>query len=185
MKKLFIALFLLSITIETYALVNVGGYVPFGRSTQKEIDGTRNTFDLDPMISFNTFIPIPFGQLFMPEAGFVFHSSGIDGASKRTTFLLLDFGYQFYPKLIFRYGLGTFITRIKGDGGVKQMQNGFGTDPFYLPSKSSKSYNTTLDLGIEYGVDANYALRFQTYMFSPLNSESRKLSYSFSLSYYL
>ncbi|MCP4912137.1 MAG: hypothetical protein GY909_03375 [Oligoflexia bacterium] len=185
MKKIVIVLSLLFLSLESFALVNVGGYVPFGRSTQKEVDGTRNTLDLDPMISFNTIIPMIWSQLFMPEAGFVFHSSGVDGASKRTTFLLLDFGYQFMPKFVFRYGVGTFITRIKGDGGVKQMQNGFGTDPFYLPSKSSKSYNTTLDLGVEYGVDANYALRFQTYMFSPFGSKSRKLSYSFSLSYYL
>jgi hypothetical protein len=40
-------------------------------------------------------------------------------------------------------------------------------------------------LGIESAFNANYALRFQTYWFSLLDSESRKGSYSFNLIYYL
>tara|TARA_R110002072_G_scaffold64203_4_gene159632 strand:+ start:77088 stop:77642 length:555 start_codon:yes stop_codon:yes gene_type:complete len=184
MKNKFL-LILFLFTFNANALVTIGGYVPFGRSTQKEIDGTRNTLEFDPMISFNTIIPMMWNQLFLPEAGFVFHSSGVDGAKKRTTFILVDFGYEVLPKILLRYGFGNFITNIKGEGGAKQMQNGFGTDEFYLPSKSSKSYNTTIDIGAEYASGPNTSLRFQTYMFSPLSSTSRKLSYSLSLTYYL
>lgn len=186
-KKSFFSFILFFIFIfQNNALVSVGGYSAFGRSTQKETDGTRNTTSFHPMISFNTIIPTGFwGQIFLPEAGMVFHSSEYDGYSKKTTFLLLDLGYQIAPQILFRYGLGTFITSIKGDGGTMILNNGNSTDEFYRPSENGSSYNTTLDLGLEYAYDSNYAFRFQTYLFSGLSSEARKLSYSLSLNYYL
>lgn len=186
MIKRIIVFLMLVYSVNNYSIVTFGGYVPFGPSTQKDIDGSKNTLSFDPMISFNTVVPVPYyNQLFLPELGFVVHGSGADDYSKRTIFLLTDLGYRFTDKFMLRYGIGTFITTVSGDGGQTTLNNGGGTSTFYRPSESSSSWNTTLNLGGEYAIDQNFSLRFQTYMFSILSSTSRKLSYSLSLTYYL
>lgn len=168
------------------ALVSLGGYVPFGTSTQKETTGSANTFSFSPMLSVNTVMPTPFyNQLFLPELAMVFHSEDQDGYSKRTTLFLFDFGHLLTNDVILRYGLGTALTRISGEGGVVQLPNGNDTSDYYQPNTASTSWNTTVNLGIEGQVIPNYSMRFQTYWFSLFNSEARKASYSLNLVYYL
>lgn len=168
------------------ALVSVGGYVPFGPSTQKETTGSRDTFSFSPMVSVNGVFATPFyGQLFLPELAFVFHNEDQDGYSKRTMLFLFDFGHQISQGLLLRYGLGTALTRINGEGGTVELLNGGVPDTYYQPNQSSTSWNTTVNLGLENAFDANYAVRFQTYWFSIFNGEARKASYSLNLVYYL
>lgn len=186
MKCIFLVLSFALFSGPAFSLVTVGGYVPFGPSTQKEVTGSRNTFSFDPMIGVNTIFPTPFyGQLFLPEFAMVFHGSGTDGYSKRTMAFLFDFGFAYTDKLIFRYGIGTFLTSISGNGGTTTLPNGSSTRDYTLPGESKTSYNTTLNLGIESSVDTNYAFRFQTYLFSLLDGEARKFSYSINVIYYL
>lgn len=181
-----IVLSLCLISFQTSALVGFGAYVPFGPSTQKDVTGAKNTFSFDPVISLNTAIPTTFyNQLFLPEFGYVFHGEGADGYSKRTMLFLADFGYRLSTSLLLRYGVGTVLTAVSGDGAAVSLRNGGDTSTFYQPSEGSTSWNTTINLGIESAFNANYALRFQTYWFSLLDSESRKGSYSFNLIYYL
>lgn len=184
MKKLLIIV-LMSVCLNANALVSIGGYVPFGPSTQSDSTGGRNTFSMDPAVGVNTIVAAPFIQLFLPEFGLVFHGDGKDGYSKQTMFFLLDAGYEIIPKGLIRYGLGTFITKIKGEGGVVYLNNGNGTDPFYKPSKSVSTWNTALDLGFEYAFLPQYAVRFETFLFSPFSSTARQLSYILNLTYYL
>lgn len=187
MKHALLLLFVAFLSLSSaQALVSVGGYVPFGPSTQKETTGSKNTFSFDPMVSVNSIFPTPFyGQLFLPEFGLVFHGEGEDGYSKTTMLFLFDFGYEVMPSYLLRYGVGTVITRISGDGGTVQLLNGGSPDTYYQPNEASSSWNTTLNLGLEHSFMQNYALRFQTYWFSLLDAESRKGSYSINLIYYL
>lgn len=184
--QLLVIFIVFSLSAPCFALVSVGGYVPFGPSTQKEPTGSKNTFSFDPMVSVNTVVPTPFyNQLFMPEFGMVFHGEGEDGYKKTTMLFLFDFGYEFLPSYVVRYGLGTAITRISADGGTVELLNGGTPDTYYRPNEASSSWNTTLNLGVESAFHQNYAFRFHTYWFSIFNNESRKASYSFSLVYYL
>lgn len=174
------------LTFSANAFVSLGGYVPFGLSTQKETSGSKNTFSLDPMIGVNTILTTPFAnQLFLPEFALVFHGEGQDGYSKRTSLFLFDFGMRLRDSYLLRYGIGTVITRVGGDGNTSQQLNGGSPDTFYQPKESSSSWNTTINLGIESSFNINYAFRFQTYWFSLLDAEARKVSYSFSLIYYM
>jgi hypothetical protein len=176
----------LIISVETHALVGIGGYVPFGPSTQKDTTGSKNTFSLDPMLSVNTVIPTGFyNQLFLPEFGYVFHGEGDDGYSKKTMLFLADFGHRLSSTLVLRYGLGTTLTRIGGDGGAVSLRNGGSSSTFYRAGESETSWNTTINFGIETAINPNYAFRFQTYWFSLFDGESRKGSYSFNILYYL
>jgi hypothetical protein len=181
------SLFFILISINTTnALVSVGGYVPFGPSTQKSVTGGKNTFSFDPMLSLNTIITTPFyNQLFLPEIGMVFHGEGQDGYSKRTTLFIFDMGHRLTGTTLLRYGLGTFLTRITADGGSVTLPNGSDTATYYQPNEASTSWNTTVNLGLENSFGLNYAGRVQTYLFSLFNGEARKVSYSLSLVYYL
>jgi hypothetical protein len=175
----------LLLSAQAWALVSSGAYVPFGPSTQKSADGARNTFAFDPYLSLNGAFEIPFDHVFLPEVGLVFHGEGQDGYKKSTSFILLDVGYRIDQLWILRYGFGTFRTKISGDGGSVVLPNGNSTLAFARPSRSVTSLNTTFDLGIEYSANRNYAVRFQTFLFSAFNSESRKLSYALGMTYYL
>jgi hypothetical protein len=185
MLKQFSCLLIILFSFNSFSLVGTGGYVPFGLSAQKSDDGGRRTFSFEPYIYVNTILPAPYNHLFLPELGYVFHTSTqYDDYSKSTLFVLADLGYKLSPRFILRYGLGLFRTSISSDGGAVTLQNGSGTSTFYKPSDSQKSYNTTWNLGIEGSINRNYSARFQFYMFEPLSSK-RDLSYSLSLGYYL
>ncbi len=185
MLRIFSILCCLMISLNSHSMVTVGGYVPFGLSTQKDEAGGKNTFSFKPMIAINTVMPIPaINHVFLPEFGIVAHGTQTDEYKKTTMFFLLDVGYLLTEKLLLRYGLGTFLTKISGDGAIVTLPNGTTTRGFYRPNEGETSWNTTLDLGIEFAFDANNAIRFETYLFSWLKS-ARKLSYSLSYTYYL
>jgi hypothetical protein len=172
-------------SLNSHSIVSVGGYVPFGLSTQKDEQGGKNTFSFKPMVAINTVMPIPsINHVFLPEFGIVAHGSQTDEYKKSTMFFLLDVGYLLTERLLLRYGMGTFMTKISGDGAVVTLPNGSGTAEFFRPNEGETSWNTTLDLGVEYAVDANNAVRLETYLFSWLKS-ARKFSYSLSYTYYL
>lgn len=185
MKKLLLIATLLTLSFNASALVGIGGYVPFGLSTQKDKTGSRRTLSAEPYIFFNTVMQAPLNHVFMPEFGYVFHTSEkFDDYSKSTMFLLADVGYKLTGNLLLRYGLGLFRTSIGSDGAAITLQNGSSTATYYRPSENVTSYNTTWNLGIENSFNKNYALKFQFYVFEPISSH-RDVSYSLALAYYL
>ena len=183
-KIIFILLYFLS--MNTFALVTGGGYVPFGPSTQKDVSGSSNKFSFDPMIGINTKMNTGFyNQIFLPEFDVVFHTGERDGYSKKTYLITADFGYMLDPRFMLRYGTSAIITQVSGDGNVVYLNNGNEVDAFYQPNESRSSWNQTLNLGMDGIIDAHYSLRFETYIFSLFNSDARKISYSLSLVYYM
>lgn len=185
MLKIIISTFILLISVSTYSFVGAGGYVPFGTSTQKDVDGSRRTLSFEPYIFVNTVLRAPFNHIFLPELGYVFHTSErYDEYKKSTMFLLLDLGYMLRSNLVLRYGIGIFKTSISSDGAAVTLANGTGTSTFYRPSESKTTYNTTWNLGIENSWNKNYATRFELYLFEALSSK-RDISYSISFAYYL
>ena len=188
-KTFFNYLFLLSLlqlfSGELIASVNigVGAYTPFP-STQKEDDGTKDTWTADPYVSIGYNHKLSGNYIFTPQIGYVFHSSLDDEYSKKTLFTLLDFGYTINSRFTGIFGLGTFRTTISGDGGTVVLQNGDGTANFFAPSTSVTSYNTTVDLGLDAIYNKNFATRFQIYLFEILSSEKRSMSYSVAVNYF-
>ena len=167
------------------SMISLGPYASFPFTTQKETDGGRNTFSFNQMIGLNTVMPIPgIAHVFLPEFGFVIHGRETDDYKKTTMYFLTDVGFLMTERLILRYGFGTFLTKISGDGKTLTLPNGDSTAPAYQPKEGETSWNTTLDLGIEFAFNAHNALRFQTYLFSFLSS-ARQLSYSLNYSFYL
>jgi hypothetical protein len=81
-----------------------------------------------------------------------------------------------------RYGLSTFMTKIGGDGGTVQLNNGAGTSTFYVPSETKTTYMTTLDLGGEFALPL-VALRLDLQMMGFASSDKRNLSYMLSVNF--
>lgn len=170
---------------QAYALVGAGGYVPFGFSTQKKAEGGTDPFGFEPMVALNASVKLGGNHFFLPELGYVKHSSLHDGYTKSTIFLLYDFGYLLGTRMMIRYGIGNFITRISGKGQEIEQRNGSNTAIYYAPPSAVTSHNATLNLGGEFGLSSHFAIKAEGYLFSFLSSVKRDLSYSLSLNYYL
>jgi hypothetical protein len=170
---------------QSWALVGVGGHVPFGFSTQKKPEGGDNKTTFHPMVSLNGVYNIPFNHVALPEFGIVFHRNNFDEVKKKTIFILWDVGWLATDKLVLRYGFGTFMTKIGGDGGNRSMPNGDSTAEFAMPDETRTSYNTTINLGMDFAVDQHYTVKAETFIFNMFSSQSRALSYALSFNYYL
>jgi hypothetical protein len=133
--------------------------------------------------------------IFAPIIGYVKHNKTADtygDHTKETIFVLYDLAKPLTKNIIFRYGIGNFITRIKGDGGAVSVPNGSnGTSTAYKPGSKSESFTTTLNLGLElftkqsfFSSGKGFGFRLETFMFSFLDSEKRGLGYSLMVASY-
>jgi len=165
----------------------LGGYA-LDTPAQKNVQGSKESSSLDPGLSISYQMQIQGEHFFLPRLGHIQHSKSKDnyGKQTRTTlFVLWDLGYRAHPQFLFRYGLGTFITKISGDGGEVSVRNGqTGTQTAYKPTQQKNAaYNTTLDLGLAYTFDPHWSLEVDTYIFAWAASH-RYLTYSGSLNFY-
>ncbi len=180
--KIFILLLSILATHQAHALgLSFGTYVPTASRYQNEPDGARDTFQLNPYVALNHYFRLFNNHYATPEIGFAFHTGSEDEYSKRTTFILWHMAWHFDSRFLLRYGLGTFWTRISGDGEKVELPNGTSTAVFYAPSEAATSYNTTLDVGIEYIINSTWGARADFFIVQPFASEQRALSYTLSM----
>ncbi|PIP89613.1 MAG: hypothetical protein COW01_11590 [Bdellovibrionales bacterium CG12_big_fil_rev_8_21_14_0_65_38_15] len=180
--KIFIPFLLLILSFKTHAVgLGIGTYVPTIVRYQDTNDGSRDSFQFNPYFSVTTYWRI-FGDHFLaPELGVAFHTGTEEEYSKRTTSAFWHLAWQFHSKFLFRYGLGTFWTRISGDGEEVELPNGNTTATFYAPTESSTSFNSTLDLGVEYIMTQNWGSRLDFFILQPFSSNRRGVSYLLSM----
>ena len=184
MKKITLFLFLLLFSTVSHSYFGFGSYVPFPLTTQKDTDGGKQLFTFQPFVSWGGLWSFGTGHFLAPEVGMVYHLSLEDDYSKKTFFLLYNLGYRLSPRALLRYGFGTFMTKISGDGEAVTVRNGSSYATAYQPEESWTSYNTTVNLGLEYAFDSQWAGRFDLYTFEFLDSIKRDYSYAISLTYF-
>ncbi len=189
MKILFI-IFILVSTSYIYAAgfgLGLGGYA-LDTGTQKDAQGGSNATTIHPGINGKLIFNISGSNSFNPEFGYVFHRETADTygtQSKKTIYILWDLSYAITKKLILQYGIGTFMTKISGDGGTVSVRNGeSGTATAYKPEESVTSYNSTLNLGVEYFFFDKTSFKGEGFVFSFLSSEKRNIKYAISLHQY-
>ena len=185
--KIFVML-IISINLSFAVHFTAGNFTP--SISVQDPEGDRSYFSLNPYIGLGFKIPIFGNHFFVPEVHFALHTSVDDdygGQSKNTLFLLYDFAYPFNNEVILRYGFGTFITSIGGDGGTVTIPNGNSTTTAYKPGKSSTSYTSSLNLGVEFIKQVREYLmgtKLETYLFTFLSSEKRSFGHTISLTLY-
>ena len=127
-----------------------------------------------------------------PEVGLIFDSSEMEDEYQRSTiYILYDLAWEWKKNIFLRYGIGTFIDKISGNGGTKSQRNGGSYMNFPKPSGEAYSYTSSINLGIEYqlkyrgGVleSPNFRpmFRIETHTFSPLSSSQRAFSISVNM----
>jgi len=179
------------------ALVGVGHMSKFvGSWTNDQEGGQESYFDPWLYFSLNENFPIWGNIIFQPEIGMTlkkssygdddtYNGSGDEASNRQLMFLHLNFMYRNSSPIQFKGGVGIFATKISGEGGAVTRRNG-GTDAtYYLPSETVTSYNNTLNLGIESFLLPKTSIEFETYVWDILASDSRRLSFSLGLNYYL
>ncbi len=182
--KIFIPFFMMLFVLNSYAIgIGIGTYVPTMSRYQDDIDGSRDSFQFNPYFSVTTYWKIFDSHFLAPELGMAFHTGTEEEYSKRTMSAFWHLAWQFNPKFLLRYGLGTFWTRISGDGEEVELPNGSSTATFYAPTESATSFNTTFDIGVEYITTQNWGSRFDLFILQPFSSNRRGVSYLLSMVY--
>lgn len=152
------------------------------------VQTSKNSDDLDlnftPYFSAAIEYAINDDSSFIPEIGYIVQrKAGDDKITKDLFFLRTDYSYKYNEWLRFRAGTSFMVLSISSNGGSEKLPNGNGDETYYLPSERRTAINQTLDLGVETIFEKNYAIRLQTYIYSPFISEERILTYSLSVSY--
>lgn len=194
MKRLifFLALFCCEAqAIHTY----LGTYKMLEKTQDQAGSHADNKFN--PMFGVGGNFSAFWGLGFSPQLAYVHHIPNSDDSyggdySMRTIMMLYDFvwvpgggDYGSRVPWAVRFGVGNFMKSIKGEGGKVTVPNGTSTIKQYRPGKRVTTYTGTFNLGADFTFNAFqdwfdvFGLRFETFMFSPLNSEKR--TYAFNL----
>ena len=164
--------------------VSVGTYVPYAFWAQNSMEGSTQKFDINPLLSVSTTFRLSQKNFIVPELGVVHHTDRADESKVRTFFFLYQMGFRASEHFMLRYGIGTFITRISGDGEALTRNNGEGTSVYYSADESVSTYTTTFNLGGEYRFNRQWAAKLDTFIMGALSSEKRKVSYTLAAVYY-
>lgn len=182
LSRVYVTVCLLT-SFQGFALLNTGIYTPNFLRAQSSTDGTGQYWAPNIFISIDYRMPL-FGAIaFDPEVGYIQHFDNEDESSHRTIFLLYNFEYEISKEFQIRFGGGTFISTISGDGTAVVLNNGTGTQTFYAPSESATSYTGSLTAGLRVGVATNYSVRFDANLMRFLDGDRRSVSYLLSLNY--
>lgn len=153
------------------------------RKIQTDENGSLNTFRPKPFLSGELVFDVYENLSWQPSLGLGLPHSGRDPNIKRWSF------YTFFPaglqveKFTILLGPGVFFTRLSSKGGTAELDNGTGTDSFFLPEVSSTSANLVWDLAFRIQVQPRLSFRGDVFISQLMNSERRSFSTSFSLHY--
>lgn len=111
------------------------------------------------------------------------HSGRDENINLWQYFLNSSFRYSWIPELQTHFGPGLFMTRISSDGGTVELDNGTGTDSFFLPEESSTSLNVIWSLGGRWEFRPDFSLGADLIVFNLTESISRTYSASLSVHY--
>lgn len=153
--------------------------------SQTDKTGKTNKFDFFPIVLAGATWSSPLqGISFSPGIGYAKMLKSKDNTKKSEIVLQYHLSQRIFNGVQFRYGFSTYITKVSGDGGTVQLNNGNSTSTFYVPEKTSTSYTGSLDLGAEAFMLQNISMRLQFSILRFLSSDKRKVTHLLSANYY-
>lgn len=124
------------------------------------------------------------GVYLSPELGFTLPKSDPDpNTHNMKIFGLINFKYKFEHAYLL-IGGGLFITRVWGDLGEEELNNGTSTTAFPLPDRTTYSRNAIINYGIGYHFDNHLNLELHSFIFNVESSEDRSFSVGLNASYH-
>lgn len=154
------------------------------KKVQTDENGSLNTFRPKPFVSAELIFDITQQFKWRPSLGLGLPHEGRDPNIKRWSF------YTFFPASYawenwnFFLGPGFFFTRLSSDGGTAELDNGVGTDRFFLPEVSSTSANLIWDAAVSYQFHPQLSARLDVFVTQLMDSERRSFSNSISIHYH-
>ena len=195
--KIFLILITMLFSTTVYSLVGIGSMSPFlGQNTIDKEGETQSSLSIWPYLSLHEYFNIRGNIFFIPEVGMTFNNSsysdfesfngnGDQASSRQLVFGLANFSLMVATGTHLRFGAGVFITKISGDGGAVERNDGSGTSTHYLPDETVSSYNSTINLGIEQFIKPGMAVKLETYTWNVFSSTSIRFNFALAFNYYL
>ncbi len=181
---------LISLNIQAFELewnqfktgkAQVGTWMENLAQTRSSRDDDKTSVSLTPYIAFSSEYEISAEHFIAPEIGYVIQQSE-NNIAKNIFFLRSDYIYQIEDWLSLRFGTSFIIINQSGTGGEDTLNNANTTDTYYIPSQSSRSYNQTLDVGLELK-HKELSVIGHIYTFKPFDSDRRSYTFSVGLNY--
>lgn len=163
---------------------SLGNLCEFIGKIQTDESGDTNFCGFNPYLAATFDYPLSPQFILSPEAGFSFPKKGRDeNISKMTTFILANAKYRFSMFHLLA-GAGLFFTRISGDGGEQELNNGNTTSSFPMPDSTVYSRNFIVNLGAGINFTPKWSADFHTFIFNLLESEDRAYSVAINGTYH-
>lgn len=179
-----------------YAIdLSLGLHQPWDKVQNKK--GSEADDPISPYLAIGHVFEISEQWRFTPRLGYISHTvKSNDHYSKykiESFFLLYDFAWKhsfdasFFPRI----GVGTFLKKVKGEGGTVTVPNGGGYSTAYRPGSSKASSTASLNLGFDWNLSSNldltaggYGVSFEAFIFEILESKKRMFTLSAGVYYF-
>ncbi len=188
----------LTLTLLLVCEVSWAWSVSFGifKPDEKVQDSQGNEISdpYSPGINFGHEFQLTTDLVFSPRLGYVMNQVQTKDSYGKykvdTIYLLYDFLWPITMDRIWevRFGFGTFLKRIKGEGGTVTVPNGGGTATAYRPSGTSSSYTSSINLGVDWkfsqgqmGWFSSYGMSGEIFFMNLLDDKKRFPVYLVSL----
>ncbi|MBT7766726.1 MAG: hypothetical protein HN730_06185 [Bdellovibrionales bacterium] len=179
-----VTLLLLFSSRSTHATVGFGTLVPAVGQYQNDIDGGTTQVAINPYFAWNYLTQLSGNHYLLPEIGFAVHTGTEEEYTKISYLLNVNLGWRFSPSGYLKYGLGTFIATISGEGETISLANGTETANFYAPQEPAYSYQGALNIGLLQFLRPHWALQVDLFAVRFLDSTKRSYSYLISVNFY-
>jgi opacity protein-like surface antigen len=165
---------------------NLGNHTNFYNNVQNDASGGTRKIEFGPTLGAGVGIPLNSDVWrFLTEFNWVLPQTSATSRIIKDLFMLrADFAYDPLKWLRIRAGSSLMLLNQHGRGGSTSLSNGNSQSTFYYPDENHSSFNNTVDLGVEFMPDENWALRLQTYTYSLFEADRRQVSYTIFLTYY-
>lgn len=168
---------LIPLKVKAYdTTLSLGNLCEYVGKIQTDDNGSTNTCEFNPYVAGSIDFSVKPQFVLSPEIGLSMPKHGRDeNINKMTFFLLANTKYKFSMFHLIS-GLGFFYTRISGNGGTEDLNNGLGISSFPLPDSTVYSRNFILNLGVGMDFSKEWSADVHTYVFNLLKSEDRAFS---------
>ncbi len=163
----------------------IGNRSEFIKQVQTDVSGQKNglmNWDIIAGLGFEMGLSTDF-SLFI-DTGVNFPRSGPDGMINRWklwTHSLIGFNtWDFVIKL----GTGFEFLRLSGPGGTQPLNNGTGSDNFYLPEGATYSTNLVAISELEYYFSEEISSRISLLLYNPMGDFDRSYTWKMGIAYH-
>lgn len=164
--------------------LSVGNLCEYVGKIQTDDIGSMNVCTFKPYLATAIDYSVTSDIIVSPEIGFSLPKHGRDENIDEMNLFLLANGKYKFSNFHLIAGVGIFLTRIAGNGGTEELNNGTSTSSFPLPDSTSYSSNTILNFGLGATFYSSWSADLHTYIFNAISKDDRAFSVAINGTYH-